>query len=42
MTDLLWCGKIHKPSRLDYEHCSAKCARTAAEADQISAAMEKP
>lgn len=35
------CGKIHKPARLQYEHCSAKCARDAAEADRISAAMEE-
>ncbi len=36
-----WCGKIHKPSRLTYEHCSAKCAREAARADRLSAAMEE-
>lgn len=35
-----WCGKIHKPQRLDREHCSTKCERAAARADRISAAME--
>ena len=35
------CGKTHKPARLHYEHCSAKCDRDAARADQISAAMEE-
>lgn len=37
-----WCGTIHKPQRLHHEHCSAACERAAAEADQISAAMEEP
>ena len=36
------CGKFHKPERLHYEHCSAKCAREAESADQLSAAMEDP
>ena len=36
-----WCGKIHKPKRLHYEHCSAKCVRLATEADKISAALEE-
>jgi len=36
-----WCGKIHKPDRLHQEHCSVKCARAAAHADQLSAAMEE-
>jgi hypothetical protein len=36
-----WCGKIHAPKRLAYEHCSARCARSAVEADRISVAMEE-
>ena len=36
-----WCGKIHRPARLHYEHCSATCDRAAAQADQFSAAMEE-
>ena len=36
-----WCGTIHKPARLHHEHCSAKCDQAAAEADQLSAAMEE-
>ena len=36
-----WCGEVHKPARLQYEHCSAKCARASANADRISAAMEE-
>lgn len=36
-----WCGKIHTPKRLHYEHCSAKCVQAATEADQLSAAMEE-
>lgn len=36
-----WCGKIHTKRRLDYEHCSAKCAREAEQADQISDAVEE-
>lgn len=35
------CGQIHKPKRLHFEHCSAKCAREAAEADRLSAAMQE-
>jgi hypothetical protein len=36
-----WCGEIHKPRRLDTEHCSAKCDRAAANANKISDAMEE-
>jgi hypothetical protein len=36
-----WCGKVHNPQRLHHEHCSAKCARAAQEADKLSAAMEE-
>ena len=36
-----WCGKLHKPKRLAYERCSAKCDREAARADRLSAAMEE-
>ena len=36
-----WCGKIHKPKRLHHEHCSAKCAQAAQEADRLSAEMEE-
>ena len=36
-----WCGKVHKPARLDYEHCSTKCSVAAVEADRLSAAMEE-
>ncbi len=35
------CGKVHKPARLHYEHCSAKCTREAAEADRLSDEMEE-
>lgn len=35
-----WCGKVHPPSREHHEHCTTKCAREAARADRISAAME--
>jgi hypothetical protein len=35
------CGQIHKPKRLHFEHCSAKCAREAAEADRLSDAMQE-
>jgi len=35
-----WCGNVHKPARLHHEYCSAKCAREAAHADQISTALE--
>jgi len=36
-----WCGKVHGTQRLDREHCSTACARVAAEADRISAALEE-
>lgn len=36
------CGKVHSPKRLDYEHCSAKCARDAIRANKLSDAMENP
>jgi hypothetical protein len=36
-----WCGAVHKPKRLEYEHCSAKCERAAARADRLSTAMEE-
>ena len=36
-----WCGKIHKPPRRHYEHCSMKCMRAAEKADQLSAALEE-
>jgi len=36
-----WCGQVHKPTRLHHEHCSAKCDRSAANADRISAKMEE-
>lgn len=35
------CGKIHKPARLQYERCSAKCDRDAAMADRLSAQLEE-
>lgn len=35
-----WCGQIHKPKRLEHEHCSAKCERAAAEADRRSDEMQ--
>lgn len=37
-----WCGRIHTLKRRSYEHCSAKCAKDAERADQISIAMEEP
>ncbi len=36
-----WCGAVHKPKRLEHEHCSAKCERAAARADRLSTAMEE-
>lgn len=36
-----WCGAVHKPKRLEHEHCSARCERVAARADRLSAAMEE-
>lgn len=36
-----WCGQVHKPRRLQSEHCSADCDRDAARADKISDVMEQ-
>lgn len=35
-----WCGRVHAPKRRSYEHCSAKCANAAADADKLSAEAE--
>lgn len=36
-----WCGKTHKPARHDMEHCSAKCEKAAAYANELSVAMQE-
>lgn len=36
-----WCGKVHKPARLQNAHCSAKCEKEATRADKLSDAMEE-
>jgi hypothetical protein len=36
-----WCGKIHRSTHLDREHCSIKCAKDAARTNKISDEMEQ-
>ena len=36
-----WCGKIHRPARIDHECCSARCEKAAERANKLSDAMER-